>query len=84
MRVLSIGALAVVVGALFACEDQPCNRYVDYICQCHADDPDFDCQELTNTLIGADPAVQDQCSIDLADQQAIDDQAGLACDVDPI
>lgn len=83
MRTALIMGLAAILGTLLACEDQPCTRYVDYICQCHADDPSFDCAELQNTLLGAEPEVQDQCYIDLQDQQEIDDADGLACDVDP-
>ena len=29
-----------------ACEIEPCDDYVDYMCQCHDDEPDFDCAEL--------------------------------------
>lgn len=81
MRVFGFLTLAATLTGLLACEDQPCRRYVDYICECHPEDPDFDCAELENTLIGADPTIQDQCAIDLADQQAIDDENGLACDI---
>jgi hypothetical protein len=58
---------------------QPCDDYVDYMCTCHADDADFDCEELQSVFADADPALQDQCSIDLADQQDQDDADGLDC-----
>ena len=74
----SIGLLAVFTLGL-ACEVQPCDRYVNYVCDCHADDPEFDCDEISSSLTNADPAVQDQCAIDLADLQDADAEAGLVC-----
>jgi len=69
----------VGLGTLVACDVQPCDRYVDYICVCHDQDPEFDCQELIDVLTDADPDVQDQCAIDLSDQQAQDAADGLEC-----
>ena len=73
--------LGLGLGLLTACEDDPCGRYVDYMCTCHEGDPGFDCAELTQVYADADPSVSDQCSIDLADQQDADDAAGLVCEV---
>jgi hypothetical protein len=65
---------------LLACEPaDPCDEYVDYLCTCHADDDAFDCDELTLTYAGADPDVQDECAVQLDEQQQADDEAGLAC-----
>lgn len=81
MRTMLVGGLSLVLLGLLGCEDQPCNRYVDYVCQCHPDDPDLDsCEELSNALLGQGPEVQDQCSLNLRDLQQEDDEAGLACD----
>ena len=72
--------LIAVLGAS-GCDDvEPCDRYIDYMCACHGDDPGFDCEELENTYQGADAAVQDECALELSDQRDDDDEAGLECD----
>lgn len=76
-----LALIAATLASLFACADDPCGEYVDYMCECHADDPDVDCGELERTLSSDDPDVLDQCAIDLADQREKDDEAGLTCDV---
>jgi len=58
---------------------QPCDDYVSYMCDCHSDDPGFDCQELQTVFAGADPALQDQCAIDLSAQEDQDAADGLVC-----
>ena len=68
-----------LVGFLAACEDQPCDRYINYMCTCHENDDGFDCEELGQALGDASPELQDQCSIDLANQQDADDEAELTC-----
>jgi hypothetical protein len=78
---LRLFALAAAIFCSFGCDDDdPCGRYVAYMCDCHADDPDFDCGELENAYIDADAAVQDECALELQDQKAADDDAGLQCD----
>lgn len=78
-----VSLLAGYISLLGACaaEDQPCDRYVDYICVCHADDPGFDCAEIERTFQGADPDVQNACALELAEQREVDEDAGLECDV---
>lgn len=74
---------AAVIGLFPACfEENPCDRYVDYMCDCHADDPEFDCAELNRIYASADPALQDQCAVELTSQQDQDDDDGLVCGVD--
>ena len=75
---LLIVADLFLIGA--SCNDDPCARYVDYMCDCHADDPDFSCADLQASLQDADPDVKDQCALDLADQQDQDEDDGLECD----
>ena len=80
---LRIGFVAGLLAFGAACiEEQPCDRYVDYMCDCHASDPGFDCEELTAVFEDADPTIQDQCSIDLGAQQDEDDETGHVCDAD--
>ena len=80
MRVGMLAAVVVAYGILGGCgEDQPCDRYVNYICDCHADDPGFDCNEISQALSEAGQDAQDQCAIDLADLQDEDDANGVDC-----
>ena len=72
---VSFGFLALGVACIPA---DPCGDYVDYMCECHADDDGFDCEELRDTYAAADADLQDQCTIDLGDQEAEDDATG-AC-----
>ena len=74
-------ALAAVLTALLGCEeDTACDRWADYACACHQDDPEFDCDALRALAEAPSQAVIDQCAIDLADQEATDDSAGETCD----
>jgi hypothetical protein len=62
-------------------EEDPCADYVNYMCDCHADDEDFDCEELQTTYENADAGVQDECAIALDEQEEADLEAGLECGV---
>ncbi len=75
-----IVGLALVVVGFVACDEpvNPCDDYVAYMCDCHAE---VDCAELTATYADASPSVQDQCTVALEDQQDQDDVDGLVCDV---
>ena len=78
-RIALVAALFVALGT--ACEEEhPCDRYVDYMCDCHGADPGFDCDELHAVFDEADQTIQDQCSIDLGDQQDEDESTGHVCD----
>ena len=70
---------------LFACEDTiktttACDEYVDYICICHGDNPDYDCGELGS--IYADPTTDQisECSVALDEQIALDQEDEFECD----
>jgi hypothetical protein len=75
---LLTAALATV--ALSGCFYEPCDDYVDYLCTCHADDPQYDCDVLEASYLDAEPEIQDQCAIDLADVQEQDEDEGLECE----
>ena len=69
---------AAAVAILFApgCGgDDPCQEYVDYLCDCGASN----CDEVKNTYEGADAKLQDECENTLQDLQAADDDAGEDC-----
>lgn len=71
---------AALTGVLSACEEpNACDAYVDHMCNCHGDDPDFSCADLQAAFAEASPEVQDQCTIDLEDQQDADDATGAVC-----
>ena len=78
-RALTVLSL-LVLGALTGCFYEPCDNYVDYICTCHEDDPQYDCETLEATYLDAEPEIQDQCAIDLADVQDQDEDEGLECE----
>lgn len=65
---------------LWGCEPlSPCDEYVDYMCDCHADDTGVDCDALSATYASADPDVQDECAVLLDEQETADQEAGLEC-----
>jgi len=69
----------LATAALSGCFFEPCDDYVDYLCTCHEDDPQYDCAVLETSYLDAEPELQDQCAIDLADVQQEDEDAGLEC-----
>jgi hypothetical protein len=74
--------LALVVGVVLfgGCEStDPCQDYVDYVCDCHADDPTYDCAELQTTFENPDSEVQNQCQLDLAALRKADEENGVVC-----
>ena len=76
---MSLRLVLLLVPLSAACLYEPCDDYVEYLCTCHEDDPQYDCEALRTTYLDAEPAIQDQCAIDLADVQDEDDAAGLEC-----
>jgi len=72
---LRVLALLLLPGCFY----EPCDDYVDYLCSCHEDDPQYDCDALRATYVDAEPAIQDQCAVDLAAVQDEDEDAGLEC-----
>lgn len=79
-RLIALCALVPSL-ALFACgeKESPCDRYVDYICECHVSDPDFSCEDLRAQYADADAALEDECSLALDDQKTADQEDGYAC-----
>lgn len=80
-----IAKLATVAGLLVvavACGGDPCQDYVDYMCQCHGDDSGFDCDELQRVYSDPDPSVEQQCQLDLSRQEDQDVADGESCSVE--
>jgi len=61
------------------CMDESCDEYVDYLCTCHEDDPEFDCEVLQATYENADAATQEDCALALDAQLEEDEEADLEC-----
>lgn len=79
-------AVAVGVALLAACEgnlleETACDRYADYVCDCHADDTGFDCAAFLDLAATADADTIDQCQLDFAALRDQDELDGLVCDV---
>ena len=75
----SLPAAALLLLAA-ACEPNPCDDYVDYMCDCHDGEAGVDCETLENTYANADVDLQDECAIALEDQQDEDAANGVECD----
>jgi hypothetical protein len=73
--VLAIGLLGCEGSFL---EETACDRYADYMCDCH---PEDDCAGFLDLAATADADTVDQCAADLADKRAADANEGLECPV---
>ena len=62
------------------CFYEPCDEYVDYLCACHDDDPEYDCASLRRSYADAEPEAQDYCAIELDNVQEEDEANGLECE----
>jgi hypothetical protein len=79
---LRLATVMLVLAGLLACEEEtPCDRYADYICDCH-DEPGFDCDALRDLATDPTESAADQCSLDLADQRDLDaePEVNLTCE----
>jgi hypothetical protein len=62
------------------CEtEDPCQEYVDYVCQCHDGEEGYDCEELRATYADPDPELQNQCELDRAALEQQDQENGVEC-----
>ena len=66
---------------LVACEEKNhCDDYVDYMCECHADDPNFNCDEQRSIYEEASLDQQNECAIELDSQEQSDQENGEGCE----
>ncbi len=79
-RLAPIAGILLITG-LGCFEEDSCDRYVEYMCDCHSGEEGYDCNELQAQYSDADQSLQDQCSIDLGNQMDDDDANGVSCDV---
>ena len=69
---------------LIACEDKlssSCDDYVDYVCSCHGDNPDYDCSDLSNIYSDPDTEQLLECSSALDEQKILDEEAEFECEI---
>jgi hypothetical protein len=57
----------------------PCQDYVDYVCTCHAGDPNLDCETLRAANANAGPDQYLDCEIEHEALLEIDAQLGYEC-----
>jgi hypothetical protein len=72
-------SILFVLLACFGVSSTPCDNYCNYICDCHAGEPEYDCEECFTTYDGADATLQDECETSLIDLQNQDDAEGRVC-----
>ena len=77
--------LALLLPFAFACTftSEPCDDYVDYMCDCHPEDPDdpdgVDCEELGTELSDTDPELEEHCISSYDAQRDKDKDNGWEC-----
>ena len=58
-----------------------CGEYVDYMCDCHDDNPDYDCATQQAIYEEATLEQQTQCALSLDEQMIEDEENGKECDI---
>ena len=71
---------------LLACQDtistgNQCDEFVDYVCTCHDDNPEYDCNELSNIYSDPDSDQISECAYSLDEQKELDAESDLECEV---
>ncbi len=70
--------ISIVLTSCFEEKDY-CTEYVDYMCECHADNPDYDCATQQAIYEDASLDQQTQCALTLDEQMIEDEEDGLDC-----
>ena len=72
----------LLAGSLTACfeEADHCSNYVDYMCDCHEEDPSFSCEDLRASYEEATLEQQNDCAVDLDEQRQVDEEDGASCE----
>ncbi|MFN7146422.1 MAG: hypothetical protein ACK4YP_21795 [Myxococcota bacterium] len=73
----SVALAPACFGTSFA---DPCQDYCDYICECHAGEEGYDCEQCRTEYTSSDPALQDECETSLVDLQGEDQANGTGCE----
>ncbi len=68
----------VLLSLLAACGGNPCDEYVDYLCECDEEN----CDSLKTTYENADSEVQDECSAQLDEAEELAETCSAADDAE--
>ena len=78
-RLLFTGA-AILFGSSCAFTiDDPCQEYVDYVCDCHGEDPAFSCSSISLTYSDAGEEYAAECSAAHDELLTQDALSGFEC-----
>ena len=77
-------AAALGLGLFFmaACDDlseNPCQDYVDYVCECHVDNPDLDCDTIRAVHANAGVELYEDCRVEHEALLQADANLGEGC-----
>ena len=72
---------SLVLSAACFEEKDYCMEYVDYMCSCHEDDPNYDCATQQAIYQDATLEQQTECALTLDEQLIQDDENGVDCQV---
>ena len=76
------GTLGLGLLLAAACEDlseNPCRDYVDYVCQCHADNPELDCDTIRAVHANAGVEQHEDCRVEHEALLQADANLGEGC-----
>ncbi len=73
---LLAGVSGLFIGLSGCAETDACDEYIQYMCDCH---PEADCEALERQYGEADAATQDDCALELDDQEEVDETSAHTC-----
>ena len=74
----------ILLSFVIGCEEtlnSSCDEYIDYICSCHEDNPDYDCGDLANIYSDPDSEQIAECDLALDEQKELDSEAQMECEL---
>ena len=78
-RLLGLTPIWLLLGACDGLLGDPCNDYVDYVCDCHADDLDYDCETIRLAHENHDVEQYEDCQLELDRVKVADAASGFVC-----
>ncbi len=78
-RILGLTPIWLYLGACDGLLGDPCTDYVDYVCECHADDPSYDCETIRLAHENHDVEQYEDCQFALEEVQVKDSETGFVC-----
>ena len=77
--VLGLAPIWLLIVACDGVLGDPCTDYVNYVCECHADDPAYDCETIRLAHENHDVEQYEDCQFALDEAQAEDAATGFVC-----